>query len=166
MAGEEKRTVQQQLEEVRLQKELMELEDLTYRVQNERNRREMVMRNHKSQQDTIAKINRDIIAKQSVCKHKKGGKNLAGIVNGNSSDYSIWKHTYPWGAVEVICSRCGKTWNKPAIALRKSDPKAYRAQMEEYNEAINWPTDNEPSGSVLFAFTYEQPESASGQQRA
>lgn len=165
MAGDEK-TLKQQIEELELEERQLRLEDLRYRVQNERNRRELVLRNHKSQQDTIAKINRDIIAKQSVCKHKKGGKNLAGIVNGNSSDYSVWKHTYPWGAVEVICSRCGKTWNKPALALRKSDAKAYRVQMEAYNEAINWPTDNEPSGSVLFTFTYDQPQNAAGQLQA
>jgi hypothetical protein len=172
MAGDDKKqneellAIQMETAKLQLEQQKMAFEDLKYRVENERNRRMVIQLQHKNAQDTLAQANRDIIASQSSCKHKKGGKNLAGILNGNSENYSIWKHTYPWGATQVICSRCGKQWNKPALALRAIAPAQYKREMEVYNTVINWPTDNEPSGSVLFTFERNAPEPERQQKSA
>jgi hypothetical protein len=136
-----------ELEQLELEERKLRLENLRYQVENERQRRAEIIRKHAQNQKTIDDVNRDIIAKQSVCNHKKGGKGLPGLVKGNDNDYSVIKHTYPWGETAVMCTRCMKEWRRPKAHLAKEDPKAFAKQMETYNEALAFQTDNEPSGS-------------------
>lgn len=161
MAGDDTKKMsaadQEELHNLELEEKRLRLQDLRFRVQNEQTRRDAILRTHEAQQKSLDQTNRDIVAKQSQCKHRKGGKGLNGILKGHDSNYSIIVHTYPWGTVQIICTRCSKEWNPPSAALRQSDPKEFRAQEREYNEALNWPTDNEPSGSVLFTFTQAPP---------
>jgi hypothetical protein len=92
-------------------------------------------------------------ARQKACKHKKGGRNKEGFAKGNSANYAVIQHTYPAGDVVVLCQRCDKTWEMPLPALRISDPDLYQRQLREYRMALEWPTDNEPSGTRLFLIT-------------
>lgn len=141
---------EQRLIDLKIQREELELEDLSMRVENEKARRASIARAHKTQMESLDDANRQIQAQQSLCKHRKGGKNLEGVLNGHDSNYSIWRHTYPWGDVVGICSRCGKEWCKPSAALKKEDLKLYKEKLKEYQEMLSWPTDNEPSGSQCF----------------
>jgi uncharacterized protein len=142
-----------ELKRLQILEKQLQLEDLTMRVENEKARRKAIAQAHEQAMRTLDEANKNIEKDQAFCKHKKGGKNLEGIINGNDPNYSVIKHTYATGEVEVLCSRCGKQWKEPKAALRKTDPEKYKEQMEEYREAINFPTDNEPSGTQLFMIT-------------
>lgn len=90
---------------------------------------------------------------QSRCYHKKGGKGVQMLFQGNDSDYALVKHTLSHGPMIVICSRCARVWEKPARLPKTAtaeEKTAYRIQLEEFQWAINAPTDNEPSGTNLF----------------
>jgi hypothetical protein len=49
-----------------------------------------------------------------------------------------------------MCTRCFKTVRKPDPKLRKTDPKLYQAQQDEWKEWDRLPTDNSPSGGKIF----------------
>lgn len=153
-------SIDEQLKAIQLQHAVLELEDLTNRVQNERERRAAIVRAHKATQESIDQADRDKAREQGTCRHKKGGKNMEGILNGNDANYSVIKHTYPWGVTAVHCTRCGKEWWPAPAAMKKANPAAYKQQQREYVEALNLPTDNEPSGSLMFSISYESPEMA------
>jgi hypothetical protein len=100
---------------------------------------------------------------QNRCAHRKGGKGVAMLYQGNDSNYAVIKHTLSHGATIVVCQRCTKVWEPPPRNLiRKGataeDRAEYKRLAEEYQWALNLPTDNEPSGTVLFAF--HQPDAA------
>lgn len=88
--------------------------------------------------------------RQSNCKHRKGGKNLVNFLNGNDSQYSVVRITYPTGDVVIMCTRCQKEYRKPPVELKKSNPSRYRTELQEYKMACELPTDNEPMGTQLF----------------
>lgn len=141
-------SVEEELQYTELEFKKLQLEDLRSRVEKEKERRAEIVRVHMAQQRSIDDANRQIQSEQEFCKHRKGGKNLQGILNGNDSDYSVINHTYPWGQGVVICTRCGKTVHEPMD--RKS--KTFKEEMKLYKEWANFPTDNEPSGTTLFKF--------------
>jgi hypothetical protein len=95
---------------------------------------------------------------QSRCVHKKGGRGVSMFYQGNDSNYAIVKHTLSHGPTICVCQRCWKVW-EPApreLIAKGATPEMraeYRRLAEEYQWAMNAPTDNEPSGSVLFAFS-------------
>jgi hypothetical protein len=101
--------------------------------------------------------------KQEGCVHRKGGKGRDGIYNGNDSNYAVITHTLSHGPTIVVCQRCGKLWEPPA-RLRRGATQEQRAQYSadllEYRRAIALPTDNEPSGTVLFGITTYEGEAA------
>jgi hypothetical protein len=102
-----------------------------------------------------AAAQRDI---RSRCAHKKGGKGASMLFQGNDSNYAVVKHTLSHGPTIVICQRCSNVWEPPNEKLRAKGAtlemrKEYMLQATEYNKALNFPTDNEPSGTVLFSFT-------------
>ena len=93
---------------------------------------------------------------QSACHHKKGGKGTAQLYQGSDSNYAIVVHTLSHGPTVVICQRCGKRWEPPERLAKTATPAErlkYREDLTEYRWALNLPTDNEPSGTVLFAFS-------------
>ena len=123
--------------------ERLELEEKRYRVENMRldseKRKEAKANAERQRKQVIADMKLSetkIRQKQEACTHRKGGKNLEGLTYGNDQNYSIIRHTYPNNETWVLCQRCGKEW-KPG--------------EEVYLEAIRFPTDNEPSGSVTFS---------------
>jgi hypothetical protein len=97
---------------------------------------------------------------QSRCAHRKGGKGVSMLYQGNDSNYAVVKHTLSHGPTIVICQRCSKIWEPPPRELiRKGasteDRAEYKRLLEDYRWALNLPTDNEPSGTALFAFHEE-----------
>lgn len=148
-----------QLKQQELEFKRLQLENLRYQVENERARRAQILRAHLAQQKALDDANEQIKAQQSVCKHRKGGKNLDGIVNGHDSNYSVIKHMYAWGELGVMCSRCGKEWRQPKpedFGKTKEGKEEFKEAVRVYTEAVNFPTDNEPSGTQLFVITKRQ----------
>lgn len=93
---------------------------------------------------------------QAACYHKKGGKGTAQIYAGNDSNYAVIVHTLSHGPTIVVCQRCGNVWEPPLPLPKKAtaeQKQQYRVELAEYRRALNFPTDNEPSGTVLFGFT-------------
>jgi hypothetical protein len=143
--AEETMNIDDQLKALRLKKEALEYEDLEMRVENERSRRDYLKVSRAKQQETLAKAARDKEVSQSRCRHKKGGKNLQGIESGTDSDYSVMVHTYPWGETVVMCTRCHKEWRHP-----KKGEANYGQKLEAFKRALEFQTDNEPSGNRIF----------------
>jgi hypothetical protein len=82
------------------------------------------------------------------------------LYQGNDPNYAVIKHTLSHGPVIVVCQRCTKVWEPPPreLVAKGATPEMraeYRGLLEQYRWALNLPTDNEPSGTVLFAFTEE-----------
>lgn len=119
-------------------------------------------------------------ARQGVCTHKKGGtvsaRNLNALsTGGNSIQYAVIKHQMINGDFWVRCLRCAKTW-LPPVELnfyfdakgKKVAPKdgkfsaeKFEAAKTEYIRAVNFETNNSPSGSVQCRFS--KWDEASGQ---
>lgn len=97
---------------------------------------------------------------QSRCAHRKGGKGVAMLYQGNDTNFAVVKHILSHGPLIVVCQRCSKIWRPPNKALNRKgatpeERKEYRRLYEEYQWAVNLPTDNETSGTKLFEFHNE-----------
>jgi hypothetical protein len=93
---------------------------------------------------------------QSACQHRKGGKGTGQMYSGNDPNYAVIIHTLSHGPTIVVCQRCGNVWEPPLPLTRNATPEQrnqYKVDLTEYRRALNFPTDNEPSGTTLFAFT-------------
>lgn len=96
---------------------------------------------------------------QDACQHRKGGKGTAQMYSGNDANYAIVVHTLSHGPTIVVCIRCGKIWEPPPPLSKKATTEQraqYKVDLVEYRRALNFPTDNEPSGTTLFAFTNDE----------
>lgn len=84
---------------------------------------------------------------QLNCNHRKGGIGAEAVMRGQGSDamYAVIKHKLPHGKYFVLCQRCGKEWHPPVPILGEKGTPGY-------NDAVNWPTDNSPSGSSTFLY--------------
>lgn len=150
-AAPPEKTTAEKLAEIRLRKESLELEDLTYKVENEQNRRSERRQQMQTQQRSILDAQRQQKAVQDACPHRKGGKDMGGLSRGTDTKYSVNTSTTPWGQQYVMCTRCGKeVWGpfngKPA------DP--------EFAAWLQLPTDNEPSGTQIFLVYPPKPPGA------
>jgi hypothetical protein len=87
--------------------------------------------------------------KESICKHRKGGRDNK-FAKGDSNSYSINKNVYPDGKEIIFCTRCGKEVPKPQRSLKKTDPKLYAEMWAEWVKWNEYPTDNSPSGGQIF----------------
>jgi hypothetical protein len=149
----DKAKVTEQLEQLQLEEALANAEDRRGRASERKTRVASIERSLK---DGKAR-QRDI---QSRCAHRKGGKGVAMLYQGNDSNYAVIKHTLSHGPTIVLCQRCSKVWEPPPRELMAKGATAeqraeYRRLAEDYQWAMNLPTDNEPSGTVLFAFSEE-----------
>lgn len=111
-------------------------------------------------------------AKQSACTHKKGGvvsqRNLQVLsTGGNGTQYAVIKHQMINGDFWVRCLRCGKTWLPPVKANFYFNAKGkqvapidgtfstekFSQAEKEYRQAVQFETNNTPSGSVICKFS-------------
>jgi hypothetical protein len=149
----DKAKVTEQLEQLQLEEAIANAEDRRGRAAERKTRVASIERSLK---EGVAR-QRDI---QSRCAHRKGGKGVAMLYQGNDSNYAIIRHTLSHGPTVVICLRCARCWEPPPRELMAKGASAeqraeYRRLLQEYQWAMNLPTDNEPSGTVLFAFNEE-----------
>lgn len=131
---------------------------------NDRKQRRVERANKSMAIETSLKRDRQHQANiQAACQHRKGGKGTAQLYAGNDANFAVVTHTLSHGPTIVVCQRCGKVWAPPPPLPKKATPEMraqYRLDYQEYNRALNLPTDNEPSGTVLFAFTPTDDEAA------
>jgi hypothetical protein len=145
----DKKTITEELEALQLEEARAQAEDR----RQQRNQRavrsravEMSVKRDRENQERI----------QAACVHRKGGKGTAQLYQGNDHNYAIITHTLSHGITICICQRCWKVWEPPAALTKKSTTEQrsrYRTDLAEYRRVLNLPTDNEPSGTTLFAFT-------------
>lgn len=148
----EKTALQAEREAVDLELAQLQLEDLREKAEQRRAIRAQKARNQIAYQSSLDENNLVQKLMQDGCSHRKGGKNLEGMLNGQSGYYAVVKHTLPLGEQMVVCQRCTKVWERPIKADFKTAAE-YKVALEEYKRAINFPTDNEPSGTRMFVLT-------------
>ena len=86
-------------------------------------------------------------ANQKNCNHRKGGIGAEAVMRGQgtSAMYSVTKHKKPNGRWFVLCNRCGKEWHQGYELLGEKETPGFQ-------EAIQYPSDNTPSGSSTFLY--------------
>lgn len=152
----DKNKIQEELEELQLQeaREQAEQRKLTRAQKASRVKAiELSLKRDRLNQERI----------KASCVHRKGGKGTAQIYMGNDANYAVITHTLSHGPTIVVCQRCGNEWKQPEPLPPKATPEQkaqYKADLAEYRRALNFPTDNEPSGTVLFNFTPIEDEAA------
>jgi hypothetical protein len=156
MPESNRKQVQEELEDLQLQ-EAREAADLRRANRVQKQSRilaiEESLRRDRVNQATI----------QAACYHKKGGKGTAQLYQGNDPNYAVITHTLSHGVTIVICQRCGHKWEPPAKLAKNASPAdraKYREDLAEYRRALSFPTDNEPSGTTLFAFAEPDQDAA------
>lgn len=100
---------------------------------------------------------------QAGCWHRKGGKGTSQLYMGNDINYAVVTHTLSHGETIVVCQRCAYVWRPPKKLAKKAtaEERALHAQqLAEYRRALNFPTDNTPSGTVLFQIERAEEEAA------
>lgn len=114
----------------------------------------------------LAGMDRAVIKSQLKCNHRKGGvivrkvnettspeKIAECLNNGTGSQYSVMKHQMMNGDWRVRCTRCGKTWTAPIREEYRNEREFWKA-IEEYEEAVGFPTNNASSTSLQFRWRY------------
>jgi hypothetical protein len=142
--------------------ESLQLEESRFRVQELRNNQNMRRVRAASVERSLNSERLRDNMRHSGCKHRKGGKGVENMFNGNDANYAVIKNQRADGVIIVICQRCDMLWEPPDPALNRrgapvEDRKLYAKLLAEYNEAVNYPTDNTMSGSQLFMVVREQP---------
>jgi hypothetical protein len=136
--------------------EQLQLEETRERVRIMRSKRDQRAANAKHMTELIVRNKRIEAAVQADCWHKKGGKGTQGLNRGDDPKYAVVKHILSHGPIIVVCQRCLKLWKKPdplPKGYSAEEKKVYLAALKEYNDALNFPTDNEMSGSQIFLIT-------------
>ena len=146
----DKTTITQELE-------LLQLEETKERLQERRDRKNQSANRRRMVQRSLRDTNQRRALLQSRCAHRKGGKGVEMLYQGNDTNFAVIKHILSHGPLIVICQRCGKLWEPPDKALNakgasSEDRREYKRLYQEYQWAVNLPTDNETSGSKLFEF--------------
>jgi hypothetical protein len=141
----------------------LQLEELQYNVGKLRSQQRLRLLRQQGIERTLRAEERREAIKQAGCWHKKGGKGVEMMYRGNDSNYAVIKNVLPHGILIVICQRCLKLWAPPdpALNLRTAtadERRLYARLYKEYQEAVNFPTDNETSGSQLFLITQGTPQ--------
>ncbi len=136
--------------------EQLQLEETRERVAQIRRARAMRENRMRTRQLALAKNEAIQKAAEAGCAHRKGGKGKEMWFSGNDSNFAVVKHILSHGPMIIICQRCNKVWEQPPNELRNGTPeerREYKRLYQEYQAAVNLPTDNETSGARLFEFS-------------
>ena len=130
------------------------------------------MEDAKASGRVLTELARNTAHRQFECNHCKGGTYTQKMVfgsdgisrremvfptKGQSPYYAVIKHQMIHGDIWVRCLRCGKWWKPPLRKDHKDDRSFWRA-MFEYEEALNFKTNNTASGSVQCRFETISPD--------
>lgn len=146
---------------IRASKEEADLQDITERLADRQNKRDMKWNEFKTRGVTLRKSDHDVEMVQRHCAHKKGGRgNIpGGFLKGSDVNYSVIKHTLPTNQTIVLCTRCGKRWvpvNQRDFDMKSDEGReAYAKSKATYQWALELNTDNIDSSSITFQHTSE-----------
>lgn len=138
--------------------ENLQLEEARERMEATRQARAYRLRRIQARDRDVANDRMRRRAAKEACWHKKGGKGVTNLAHGNDHNYAVVKHILSHGPTIVICQRCLWVWEAPDVALRRgtaAERELYRVLWEEYQWALNLPTDNETSGTQLFVIAQD-----------
>lgn len=163
-----------QLADLELQKRERELniQDVRARIGDRETKALQKQMDREAQGRTFAQQRATDEQRWKVCTHKKGGvvsaRNMQVLsTGGNSVQYAVIKHQMINGDMWVRCLRCGRTWLPPvkenfyfnergkSVAPKDGtfDAAKFETVLNEYRMAVNFETNNSPSGSVQCRFT-------------
>jgi hypothetical protein len=145
---------------VTAQLEQLQLEETQERVDAARATRKARINRNRQMALTIERGDAIRKAQQDACWHKKGGKGVTMLSQGNDHNFAVVKHQLCHGPIIVVCQRCSKLWEpplKPAKGASAEERTKYREDLAEYHRALNLPTDNEQSGTQLFVIGIAEP---------
>jgi hypothetical protein len=93
-------------------------------------------------------------ANQKRCNHRKGGRGPDAVMRGIGDDAArcVVHHGLPDGSIMVLCQRCGKEWYPERKWNTEGGVLAPIPMTPGWEEAVQWNTDNSPSGSSRFMF--------------
>ena len=130
------------------------IEDLTERLDERKNRRLAVRMTSVTNGQTLNAIAKEQEQSQRRCNHRKGGNGAAGVMSGQGDSlwFALMKHRMLNGDIWIRCMRCGKTW-KPPVRRMFADETKYQVAVAEYEAAKLMPTNNSPSSSYAFSFS-------------
>lgn len=133
------------------EKEALELEELRERVARQRSEKQQKAAARADNEKSFREAAQKQAQMQAGCNHKKGGRDYAATnKRGDGDNYSVIPHTMPLGNTIVLCTRCLFMWTPGTSAKFMPDGKTKNPTGISWAEAIKLPTDNSPSGSVLF----------------
>jgi hypothetical protein len=101
------------------------------------------MREHASQEEALEIGRQSDLARWKGCTHRTGGQGDDLFANNGDDKFAKIDFTYPDGVRRIHCSRCWATWSPGDTA--ESHPTGIG-----YEEAIRWPTRNQPCETVQF----------------
>ena len=133
----------------------LQLEETRHRVMQIRGEQQMRATRAMATQQAIEFEARRSAYAATICTHRKGGMGVENILNGNSPNYAVVKHTLSHGETIVVCQRCPKVWRPPDPRLigrgaTAEDRRRHARELQEYRDALAFPTDNSASGSQIF----------------
>lgn len=113
-------------------------QDFVERIAQRKRETEQQQHNFKTRGEAFRQIAEQNLDRVERCNHRKGGHGVKGLVHGtgDSTQYSVIKHTHRNGDTHIHCLRCPKVW-MPGDS--------------EYYRALNFQTNNAPSTDVLVA---------------
>lgn len=133
------------------EREELEMEVLRSQVLKMRNDKESKTAARADQELALRETEAKLVAMQANCNHKKGGRDYASQQKqGDGENHSVIKHTFPLGDTDVMCTRCLFMWKPGTTEKMMPDKVTPNPTGISYYAAIRFPTDNTPSGSVIF----------------
>lgn len=160
-ATEVKSAEQSELERLTLEEKQLavefqkaQLEDMRERLDERSLKRDQSKQRSLTNGATLKQLKQNDAHVQNRCNHRKGGNGMSGYLNGQGDDpqYAVIKHKISNSDLWVRCMRCGKTWKPPVQSAYKTAEEFQKAQFE-YQEAVNFPTRNVTSSSIVFQFS-------------
>jgi hypothetical protein len=133
------------------EKEELELEELRGNVEAKRFSKQQRDSARKENERSFAETIKKNHALWASCNHKKGGRDYAASQKrGDGDNHSIFIWAHPMGYSIVLCSRCHFLWEPGVTTKYMKDGKTPNPTKISWEDALRLPTDNTPSGSVMF----------------
>ena len=145
-AAEIKAEKEEKFREIQQQNLELQNEELSHQLGERKEKRVRRQQNHARTEESLAVQRRQNVAAMLRCNHRKGGKGEDALKSGqgDSPQYSVLHHTYPWDRQPTIqCLRC-------PLQVKPGETAKTNPAGISYAVARLWPTDNSPSGAAQF----------------
>lgn len=135
-AAEEGKAIRQKQEDVEAEMKRLQIETMKLQLEEAAGKKAAKVARQKANESELAAGRAIEKRKQQLCNHRSGGKNREGLDHGTDNFYAVNTQTDIDGSPWVLCCRCQAEWHK-------GDPG--------WQEALAWPTRNEPATSYTFS---------------